>query len=40
MPERPVWAKINLGKIVHNYREVRRLVGPDIKVMAIVKANA
>ena len=40
MPERPVWAKINLDAIVHNYREVRRLVGPKVEVMAIVKANA
>ncbi|MFY9377962.1 MAG: alanine racemase, partial [Peptococcia bacterium] len=37
---RPVWAEINLADIVHNYQEVRRLVGPKVLVMAIVKANA
>jgi len=37
---RPVWAEINLADIVHNYQEVRRLVGSKVKVMAIVKANA
>jgi len=40
MQKRPVWAKISLENIVHNYREVRRLVGPDVQVMAVVKANA
>ncbi|MFZ5753938.1 MAG: alanine racemase [Bacillota bacterium] len=38
--ERPVWAEISLPNIIHNYREVRRLVGPAVQVMAIVKANA
>lgn len=37
---RPVWAEISLPDIVHNYREVRRLVGSKVRVMAIVKANA
>jgi len=37
---RPVWAEISLLDIVHNYREVRRLVGSQVRVMAIVKANA
>ncbi len=38
--QRPVWAEINLENIRHNYKEVRRLVGPTVKVMAVVKANA
>lgn len=40
MLERPVWAKIDLDSIIHNYREVRRLIGPKVEVMAVVKANA
>lgn len=41
MPQtRPVWAEINLNNIIHNYQEVRRLVGPHVKIMAVVKANA
>ncbi len=41
MPQtRPVWAEINLNSIIHNYQEVRRLVGPQVKIMAVVKANA
>ncbi|MFZ5753855.1 MAG: alanine racemase [Bacillota bacterium] len=37
---RPVWAEINLKNIIHNYREVRRIIDPHVQVMAIVKANA
>jgi len=40
MQHRPVWAEVDLKNIVHNYGEVRRLVGPAVKVMAVVKANA
>lgn len=40
MQQRPVWAEINLDNIVHNYGEVRRLVGPSVQVMTVVKANA
>ena len=37
---RPVWAEINLKAITHNLREVRRLVGPAVAIMAVVKAEA
>lgn len=37
---RPVWAEINLANIVHNFREVRGLVGDKTKIMSVVKANA
>ncbi|MGI6587337.1 MAG: alanine racemase [Peptococcia bacterium] len=36
----PVWAEVDLGKIVHNYQEVKKLVGSKVKIMAVVKANA
>ena len=36
---RPVWAEVNLGAVAHNVREIRRIVKPDAKIMAIVKAN-
>lgn len=35
----PVWAEVDLSALVHNLREVRRLVG-ERKIMAVVKANA
>lgn len=39
METRPVWAEINLNAIEHNLNEVRRLVGQQTKIMAVVKAN-
>ena len=38
--QRPTWAEIDLDALAANFRVVRRHVGPDIKVMAVVKANA
>ncbi|HMF57004.1 MAG TPA: alanine racemase [Pyrinomonadaceae bacterium] len=37
---RPTWAEINLDALAANFREVRRRVGPRVKVMGVVKANA
>lgn len=37
---RPTWAEVDLGAIEYNYKQVKRLVGRDVKVMAVVKANA
>lgn len=36
---RPVWAEIDLKAMVHNIREVKKLVG-STKIMAVVKADA
>jgi alanine racemase len=37
---RPTWAEIDLGALAHNFRVIRKRVGPDVKVLAAVKANA
>lgn len=37
---RPAWVEINREKAVHNFSEVRRAVGPDIKICAVVKADS
>ena len=37
---RPTWAEIDLSAIEYNYKQVRRLVGKNISIMAVVKANA
>ena len=37
---RPTWAEIDLGAIRHNFNQVQKLVGADVKIMAVVKANA
>ncbi|HSV98230.1 MAG TPA: alanine racemase [Spirochaetota bacterium] len=37
---RPTRAEVSLANLIHNYRIVRSLIGPDVKLMAMVKANA
>jgi len=37
---RPTWAEIDLGALGYNFRQIRRLVGKDVKVMVVVKGNA
>lgn len=37
---RPAWVEINREKAVHNLLEVRRAVGPDKKICAVVKADS
>lgn len=34
------WAEINLDHLIHNIKEIRRHVGNDTKIAAVVKANA
>jgi alanine racemase len=34
------WVEVSLGQIRANYRAVRKLVGPEVEVMAVVKADA
>lgn len=40
LPTRPTWAEINLDAFAENLRAVRARVGKDVKIMAVVKANA
>ncbi len=37
---RPTWAEIDLNAIEHNFRQVKKLVGKDVNIMVVVKANA
>lgn len=36
---RPVWAEIDLDKLSHNIREIRRIVNKESMVTAVIKAN-
>jgi alanine racemase len=36
---RPTWAEINLDNLAFNFRSVKRFVGEDLAMMAIVKAD-
>ena len=40
MPQPLIWAEIDLSAIVHNARELRRLIGDKVQLMVAVKANA
>jgi alanine racemase len=37
---RPTWAEIDLDALAGNYRMIRNRLGPEVKVMAAVKADA
>ncbi|NTV53111.1 MAG: hypothetical protein HGA76_08895, partial [Candidatus Firestonebacteria bacterium] len=37
---RPTWVEVDLAAVRHNARQVRRLIGPRVKLLAVVKANA
>lgn len=38
--QRPTWAEIDLNALAHNLGLIRDRVGPDMKILAAVKANA
>ncbi|NOZ29539.1 MAG: alanine racemase [Chloroflexi bacterium] len=40
IPDRPTWLEIDLDAISENVRRVREIVGPHVRIMAVVKANA
>jgi len=37
---RPIWLEINLDAIAHNVKKIRQIVGKNIQIIAVVKANA
>ena len=37
---RPVWAEVSLDSILHNLEVIREQIGPQRKVLAVVKSNA
>jgi alanine racemase len=37
---RPTWVEIDLSAIEHNFRLIRKIVGPKVKILAVVKADA
>src|SRR3982751_4194179 len=40
LARRPTWAEIDLGNLAANFNQIKKLVSPAARVMAIVKANA
>lgn len=39
-PGRPTWVEIDLEAIAGNVRKITEIVGPDVRVMAVLKADA
>ena len=37
---RRTWAEIDLDALAHNYRTLRDRVGPEVKFLGVVKADA
>jgi len=35
-----LWAEIDLDALVHNYKQIQKLVNPQTKMLSVVKANA
>ncbi|MBN1201756.1 MAG: alanine racemase [Anaerolineae bacterium] len=39
-PDRPTWVHIDMEAIAYNVRRLKDIIGPDVTLMAVVKANA
>ena len=37
---RRTWAEIDLDALAHNYQQARRKIGPNVKYLGVVKADA
>lgn len=37
---RPTWAEVNLNNLSYNFKQIKRLLAPQVKIMACVKADA
>lgn len=37
---RDAWVEVNLGHIEHNIKEIKKLVEPNVKILAVVKADS
>jgi alanine racemase len=37
---RPTWAEINLGNLAYNFRQIKKMLEPQVKIMVTVKADA
>jgi alanine racemase len=39
-PVRPTWIEVDQSAIAHNVQRIQEIIGPDVALMAVVKANA
>jgi len=39
-PNRPTWVEIDLEAIAYNVRQIKEIVGPEVEILAVLKADA
>jgi alanine racemase len=39
-PARPTWVEVDLEAVAYNVRQVKEIVGPEVKIQAVLKADA
>ncbi|MBN1178676.1 MAG: alanine racemase [Anaerolineae bacterium] len=39
-PARPTWLEVDLEAVAYNTRRVKEIVGPDVRILAVLKADA
>jgi len=39
-PARPTWVEVDLETIASNVRQIKEIVGPEVKILAVLKADA
>ncbi len=40
LPGRPTWVEIDVEAAAHNTRRIKEMIGPDVKLMVVLKADA
>ncbi len=40
LPGRPTWVEIDVDAIAHNTRQVKEMIGPNVELMVVLKADA
>jgi alanine racemase len=39
-PARPTWVEVDLEAVAYNVRQIKHIVGPDVEILAVLKADA
>jgi len=39
-PSRPTWLEVDLEAIAYNVRQIKQLIGPEVEILAVLKADA
>ncbi|HET90151.1 MAG TPA: alanine racemase [Chloroflexi bacterium] len=39
-PARPTWVEVDLEALAYNVRQIKKIVGPNVEIMAVLKADA